>query len=375
MNNLPLRILLLEDNEYDYMLVDRTIRKGGIKYNSIRIERKEEYIKALKEFQPDVILSDHNLPDFDSTEALRILRKDFDSNKPFILVTGSVSDEFAVQCIHNGANDYILKDKLARLPMSIISALDKYEAEQEKKRMYKNLEEQNRELVKINEELDKFVYRASHDLRAPLKSIIGLVNLANLDINKSNFDLMPQYIQRVEQSVNKLDATIIEIINYSKNNRLEVNNEPINFSELLDEVWDKLKYLDGALEVEKEIHIDQQSPLYTDKNRLFVILNNLLSNSIKYRKNTSRYRPHIKVDASVHSDVFSMTVEDNGIGISDKYIDKIFDMFYRATESSDGSGLGLYIVKETVDRLKGKIEVHSKPDIGTKFKIEFPNYL
>ena len=368
----PLRILLLEDNEYDFILIERTIRKGGIVYNSIRVEKREDYIKALEEFDPDIILSDHNLPDFNSMEALRILRKDFNSNKPFILVTGSVSDEFAVQCIHDGANDYILKDKLARLPTSITGALDKYETELEKQRAFKSLEEQNNELIKINEELDKFVYRASHDLRAPLKSIIGLVNLANIDLNKSNFSLLQEYIHRIEGSVTKLDNTIAEIINYSKNNRLEINKEPIDFSELLDEVWDKLKYLEGAIEIEKKVNIEQETPLYADKSRLFVILNNLLSNSIKYRKDS--LQPFIKIDATVHSDTFSITVEDNGIGISDKYIDKIFDMFYRATESSDGSGLGLYIVKETVDRLKGTIEVESEPNVGTRFKVEFPNY-
>ena len=368
----PLRILLLEDNEYDFILIERTIRKGGIVYNSVRVEKREDYIKALEAFDPDIILSDHNLPDFNSMEALRILRKDFNSNKPFILVTGSVSDEFAVQCIHDGANDYILKDKLARLPTSITNALDKYETEVEKQRAFKSLEEQNNELIKINEELDKFVYRASHDLRAPLKSIIGLVNLANIDLNKSNFSLLQEYIHRIEGSVTKLDNTIAEIINYSKNNRLEINKEPIDFSELLDEVWDKLKYLEGAIEIEKKVNIEQETPLYADKSRLFVILNNLLSNSIKYRKDS--LQPFIKIDATVHSDTFSITVEDNGIGISDKYIDKIFDMFYRATESSDGSGLGLYIVKETVDRLKGTIEVESEPNVGTRFKVEFPNY-
>jgi len=288
------------------------------------------------------------------------------------LITGSVSEEFAMQCIHAGANDYILKDKLTRLPSSIINALDKYEFEQEKKKVYKSLEEQNKELVKINEELDRFVYRASHDLRAPLKSIIGLANLANTDLDNNNFSFMKEYVNRIEQSVNKLDSTIVEIINYSKNNRLEINKEPVDFNGLLEEVWDKLKYLEGAIEIEKKVHIKQESPLYTDKNRLFVILNNLISNSIKYRNNSQQ--PYIKVDAVVHSDSFSVTVEDNGIGISDKYIDKIFDMFYRATESSDGSGLGLYIVKETVDRLKGKIDVQSRPEEGTRFKVEFPNY-
>ncbi len=124
----PLKILILEDSPDDHDLVERELKRGGIIFESVLVKEKEEFEKALKEFRPDIILSDHSLPQFNSVEAMEIW-KEFQREHgliiPFILVTGSVSEEFAVQSIKTGADDYILKDRLKRLPSSIRSALDK----------------------------------------------------------------------------------------------------------------------------------------------------------------------------------------------------------------------------------------------------------
>jgi len=131
----PLKILILEDSPEDLDLVERELKRGGIEFRSAVVKKKEEYEKALHEFEPDIILSDHSLPQFNSIEAMQIW-KDFQKEKnvsiPFILITGSVSEEFAVQSIKAGAGDYILKDRLKRLPSSIRSALDKARLERER---------------------------------------------------------------------------------------------------------------------------------------------------------------------------------------------------------------------------------------------------
>lgn len=133
----PLRILILEDSPDDLDLVERELRRGGIDFVSVVVKRKDEYEKALDEFSPDVILSDHSLPQFNSIEAMEIwkqFQKRKSSTIPFILITGSVSEEFAVQSIKAGADDYILKDRLKRLPSSIKSALDKVRLEREREK-------------------------------------------------------------------------------------------------------------------------------------------------------------------------------------------------------------------------------------------------
>lgn len=130
-----LKILILEDSPEDLDLVERELKRGGINFTATVVKKKEEYEKALNEFNPDVILSDHSLPQFNSIEAMEIW-KSFQKQKnitiPFILITGSVSEEFAVQSIKAGADDYILKDRLKRLPSSIKSALDKVKLERER---------------------------------------------------------------------------------------------------------------------------------------------------------------------------------------------------------------------------------------------------
>ena len=131
----PLKILILEDSPEDLDLVERELKRAGIDFTSTVVKRKEEYEKALLEFRPDIILSDHSLPQFNSIEAMNIwktFQKEHNATIPFILITGSVSEEFAVQSIKAGADDYILKDRLKRLPSSIRSAMERAHLERER---------------------------------------------------------------------------------------------------------------------------------------------------------------------------------------------------------------------------------------------------
>src|SRR6185369_16229642 len=156
----PLKILMLEDLPEDAGLVERTLRKEGILYTMSRVDTKEEFISSLRELGPDVILSDHSLPQFNSAEALKICRR-VGLQIPFILVTGTVSEEFAVNCLKMGADDYVLKANLTRLPSAITTALKKRDEEKKRKIVEKALRQQNEELIKINRELDHFVYSTS----------------------------------------------------------------------------------------------------------------------------------------------------------------------------------------------------------------------
>jgi signal transduction histidine kinase/streptogramin lyase len=231
------------------------------------------------------------------------------------------------------------------------------------------LAQQNQTLEKINSELDSFVYRASHDLKAPSTSILGLINVSKLT---DDLDSKGQYLELMEKSVQKLDTFILSIITYSKNSRVESVAEPIDFRHLLEESLEALHYQEGFDQLEKQVDIHQLLPFYGDKFRLTIIFTNILSNAIKYRSalNSPNWiRIYIQVDA--HKAVIEF--EDNGRGIAQDSQPKIFDMFYRATDQGAGSGLGLYIVKETISRLKGKIELRSQLGIGTSFYIELPN--
>jgi signal transduction histidine kinase len=365
----PLKILVLEDVQDDVGLIERELRKGGLAFETNRVDSRPEFIEALRKYEADVILSDHSLPQFNSFEALKLCRRT-GITIPFILVTGSVSEEFAVTCLKEGADDYVLKSNLIRLPNAIINSLKQKQLEKERKKSDMALREQNDELVKINRELDSFVYSVSHNLRAPLMSVLGLLNLAKLNDRKQ--ENMNQYFEMMEHSIQKLDNTLKEILDYSRNARKELELQPVNIRTIVEDSIERLLYMEGSEEVVKNIDIIEQAPLISDAYRLLVIFNNLLSNTIKYR-DSKKDQNFIHFYITVEKEALTIRVQDNGIGIPADFLPKVFNMFYRATERSEGAGLGLYIVRETVQKLGGKIAVHSEVGVGTTFDIELPN--
>jgi signal transduction histidine kinase len=222
-------------------------------------------------------------------------------------------------------------------------------------------------LRKINSELDRFVYSASHDLRAPLLSVKGLTNLMKYE---SPGEVLTEYINKVDQRITDLDKFIGEIIDYSRNSRLELDLKRTSLNLLIDEVAIKLKYMDGASQINliRDIKVNE---IVTDVTRMSVLLSNLLSNAIKY-SDPKKDSCWIRVEADQQDDNMIMTVEDNGIGIEGHHINHIFEMFYRASDASEGSGLGLYIVHETLQKLGGEISTNSSPGKGSVFTIKLP---
>lgn len=366
-----LKILMLEDLPEDMGLIEYFLRKEGLKFSTKRVDSKGEFIEALRDFNPDVILSDHALPQFNSIDALTICKK-AGIQAPFILVTGTVSEEFAVSCLKQGADDYVLKSNLTRLPSAIMNSLRQRQISLKRRKAEKALRKQNEELVKINKELDSFVYSVSHNIRAPLMSVLGLVNLAKLDDTNAN-GTFRQYFSMMEHSIHRLDDTLKEILDYSRNARSNINIGKVNIRRLIEDGFERLKYLEGSEHVQKNFDIEDSIPFYSDAYRLTVIFNNLISNAIKYR-DVNKEQCFIDIGIRITPQNAHIRFEDNGIGINDEYIHKIFDMFFRATDRSEGAGLGLYIVRETVEKLNGIIKVQSKSYEGTVFELEIPNY-
>lgn len=365
-----LKILVLEDMEDDLELIEYILGEANLKFTTKRVENREQFVTALKKDRVDVILSDHALPQFNSDEALSLYRES-GLKIPFILVTGAVSDEFAVNSLKQGADDYVLKSNLTRLPAAIVNAVRQREAEAAKVLANDAMHKQYEELMKINKELDSFVYSVSHNLRAPLRSVLGLINIARMEDDKRG-NFFKEYFNMMETSMNKLDETLKEILDYSRNARQELTIEKIDLHQLLDDNLEKMQFMPGSAGLKKEINISEQSALYSDKYRISVIFNNLISNAIKYY-DPGKDNPTLKINISVNKESARLEFQDNGIGIDKEYQDKIFKMFYRATQHSEGAGLGLYIVQEAVDKLKGTILIKSEIRQGTSFIIEIPN--
>lgn len=235
----------------------------------------------------------------------------------------------------------------------------------------KSLNRKNKELQKTNEELDRFVYSISHDLRSPLTSIMGLIQIAESESDKKHIAL---YLEKMKNSVVKLDNYIKDIVDFSRNNRVKPVYEKINFEEIIYNTLENLDYLDGINKLKITIEKEEETTFYSDKTRVLVILNNLITNAIKYH-NYSQSDPYINFRIKLTPKFGSIIIEDNGNGIDKKDLRKIFEMFFRASSKNSGSGLGLYIVKQSIEKLKGIIKVSSEKNNGTSFIVTLPNKL
>jgi signal transduction histidine kinase len=200
---------------------------------------------------------------------------------------------------------------------------------------------------------------------------LRLINISRIEEDECK---KAGYLNMMEKSITRLDTFISDIINYSRNSRLEIIETEINFQQMIQETLEGLKFLEGYGTIEKKLQIDQAVPFISDAFRIKVICNNLMSNAIKYRSTLAK-SSYILINIMVDEEKAVMKFEDNGIGIPEENINKIFNMFYRASASATGSGLGLYIVKDVVNTLKGSITVESQPGNGTTFTIEIPNRL
>jgi len=218
-----------------------------------------------------------------------------------------------------------------------------------------------------NLELDTFIYRASHDLRGPISSLMGLYNVVKIDVKD---DTSLQYFDLYNNQVTRLNNIVLALINLTKIRESPIQKQLISFDKIIKTCINSFNFLPNYNNIEFEIKLDQELEYYCDETLINTIISNLLENSIKF----SRTDIEAKIEISIIENKNSLHIEinDNGVGIENKLQSKIFNMFYRAHVSSTGSGLGLYLLKNAVEKLNGEIIVSSEVGKGSSFVIELP---
>lgn len=227
------------------------------------------------------------------------------------------------------------------------------------------LQFKNKELQQTNRELDRFVYSASHDLSAPLKSVRGLINISRYDPNAVNL-----YLEKMEISITKLEEFINEILDYARNKRMDVDLEAVRLKDLCQEVINNLKFMEGYPLVTIRIQVDPEVRVISDRMRLKMVVSNIISNAVKFQRKQVAAEIEIRCRQEMSNTIIE--IQDNGIGMKPETQAKIFDMFYRGTDAEKGSGLGLYIAREVVEKLRGSITVKSELGEGSQFTIRLP---
>lgn len=251
-------------------------------------------------------------------------------------------------------------------PIAVISHHDITE----RKKVEEDLLRNNEELQKTNEELDRFVYSASHDLRSPLTSVLGLVSLIEATSKEENTLL---YNQMIRKSIQRLVGFTSDILHYSQNSRLSVSSKEIPLEQTIVENFQALKHMNGYAELRFEVQVKEECAFYSDPQRIDMILGNLFSNAVKF-SDVSKHVCMLNVHAVSKPDYLLLSISDNGIGIPYEYQNKIFQMFFRLPSEVAGTGIGLYIVKQTVEKLGGTIRVLSHPGAGSTFEIRLKNH-
>ena len=231
----------------------------------------------------------------------------------------------------------------------------------------KKIIEQNEKLQLINAGLDKFVYNVTHDLRSPLASIMGLINLMD---DETDLEQIQEYTLLIKESLERQDRFINEMLTFIKSKHTGVNKTECSLNNIIDNVIAQNSHHNGGKQVHfyKELELTQ---IQSDSLKLQVILSNLVSNSIKYSDN-KKSEQWVKVKSYRSDKEVVIEVEDNGMGIRQKDQDRIFDKFYMSGDNKKSTGLGLYLVKDAVTQLDGKIEVRSELGVSSKFRVIIP---
>lgn len=424
-----LKILVLEDNQNDADLLHRELKKSGLRFTSKIVQAREEYEIALDKFGPDIILSDYSLPSFDAVTAFRI--KQYKSPYiPFIIVSGIIGDENAVELIKNGVTDYTPKDKLFTLSQKISRALKDAEErkqknitaeklkiqseelivankelqektlllEQQEKRLIRTNEELNRlnqhlenrvfertgELEKLNHELkdlslskDKLLAVISHDLRNPLAVLLLASEELSRESEDNIFDPIQPFVKIIERSSHNILRQLNELVNWAKTQqeRATINLEKIYLVSAIRESFELLKPSASQKNIVLENRVSNDIFIKADALMLRSILQNLVTNAIKYSWQGGK----VIITAGRKGSLTEVSIVDSGLGMNEDTRQNLFSNSNSAsvsgTNNEEGTGLGLILVKDFVSQLGGTIRVESEMEKGTCVYFTIPTYI
>ena len=380
---MPLKILHLEDNPLDAELVEANLLVGGFEPEILRVDTRPDFIAALENNSFELILADYSLPSFDGLEALQIARE-VCPDLPFIIISGALGEELAIETLKSGATDYILKHRLERLVPSVQRALRESAEREARKQAERDLElllqreqEARRKAEEASRLKDEFLATVSHELRTPLNAIYGWATM--LRSGKLSEEYAVNAVEIIERNARIQIQLIEDLLDVSRmvsgNLRLEI--EAIDPETVIRAAVDAVRPAADAKSIEITTELDSKIRMvFADASRLQQILWNLLSNAVKFTQNGGR----VSVSLRPKTNAIEISVKDTGAGISPEFLPFVFERFRQAEQATTrvhgGLGLGLAIVKNLVEMHGGSIIAESEGiGLGSTFTVILPQLI
>ena len=363
-----LRALLVEDNPDDVELITRSLRRSGYDVTSDVVQTAEDFARQIHTNAYDIILTDYNLPKWNGMAVLDVLSQD-SLDVPVILVSGSLGEVTAVECIKRGASDYVLKDNLSRLTASVRRALQERQMRMDRKVDQERLARTVEELARSNRDLEQFAYIASHDLQEPLRMVAAYTQLLAERYRGSLDETADKYIDYASNGALRMQTLIRDLLAFSRVGRTGSALKVVDCNAIVGQA---LKNLQSAIrESEAVVSYERLPAVLCNSFQFLQLFQNLIGNAIKFRGSE---KPAIDLSAARTGSEWLFTVSDNGIGIEPESAEVIFSVFKRLHTSSEypGNGIGLAISKKVVEQHGGKIWVESTRGRGSNFKFTLP---
>ena len=366
-----LRVLVVENSSDDTELLVDYLQQAGFNVSFERVESGDGMVQALREKEWDLILSDFAMPAFTGLDALQIAQQ-FDADLPFIIVSGSIGEDLAVQAMRSGAHDYLMKDRMARLGAAVQRELQEARFRRERKRMEvenrrqaDELRARAEQLARSNAELEKFAYLAAHDLQEPLRMVNAYAELLVKRYRQRLGPDVDSIVGFIQTGVDRMEMLIQGLLVYSKTLHEELPSLcPIALEEVVDQA---IRNCEDAVAREGATVTRGRLPrVLGDADKLRTVFEQIIGNALKFRKQD--VAPRIDISAERTEEEVVVKITDNGIGIDSQYWEQVFGLFKRLhRDEALGLGIGLALCRRTVEQHGGRIWVESILGEGATF--------
>lgn len=356
-----LRVLVVEDDPADVELVLSALRSGGLDPDGEVARAAEDFTDQVRKNSYDVILADYSLPSWNGMETVEVLRRE-GLDIPVVVVSGSLGELKAVECIKQGAADYVLKDHLPRLSEAVRRAIREKQLREEHRQSLEDLARSNREL-------EQFAYVASHDLQEPLRMVATYTQLLAERYQGKLDENADKYIHYAVDGALRMQSLVQDLLAFSRVGRQGADLKVTDCNAVVEAV---LKNLHTAIqESGAQIAYGRLPAVVADGSTLLQVFQNLIGNAIKFRGSEP---PAIRVTAEKNAREWVFAVADNGIGIEPEHAEIVFAIFKRLHTRAEypGSGIGLAICKKIIEQHGGRIWVESQAGQGSTFKFTLP---